>query len=580
MADGGTLGTQMSEALAKLDKEEDGFVVPDLLSLEAAVRVDRTVLRQTLVFAFAMGGTVEAFDRVLATAVLPPSGWSMQHFARDLFLDDLVQKTLSIRIGERVYQPAATYLLRAIAEPPESPAVIAFRRGVVAELDQKPELRRGAEALYQDLVRLRAQLASSREAAPRLRRLEILRALRAIFDRLATSFEGAKSGLARLDAFGKGVRESDSYIRLDALLDHEDHLATVDVRVRVGADGELNAFQIVGVRAHKENPFYTSWLGRFFARFGLFLRGYRLTGGEVVENLFEDVFAGLEPALVMLFQLVGDLEFYLAGLSLADRGRKNGLGVCLPGWIEGDGPGLEARGLWNPLLLGDGSKPVPCDLTTAHDGAVVVVTGPNSGGKTRLLQAIGIAQMLAEAGLFAPCKSARLRRAAGMFVSLVEEARSDQPEGQLGMELIRIRRLFEELSVGSLVLLDELCSGTNPSEGEEIAELVLSLLPEIKARAYITTHLLRFAARLAEERPIEALEFLQVELDESERPTFGFVAGVAKTSLAKKTAARLGVTREELEDLIAAKKRAAGLASSREPDKVSPVAEAAPSNRA
>jgi len=168
----------------------------------------------------------------------------------------------------------------------------------------------------------------------------------------------------------------------------------------------------------------------------------------------------------------------------------------------------------------------------------------------------------------------------GLVVSLIQETKFDQSEGRLGMELLRIRALFEELGPGAMVILDELCSGTNPSEGEEIAELVLSLLPEIKARAYITTHLLRFAARLAEERPIAALEFLQVELDESERPTFGFIAGVAKTSLAKKTAARLGVTREELEDLIAAKKRAAGLATSREPDKVSAVADAAPSNRA
>jgi DNA mismatch repair protein MutS2 len=137
----------------------------------------------------------------------------------------------------------------------------------------------------------------------------------------------------------------------------------------------------------------------------------------------------------------------------------------------------------------------------------------------------------------------------------VEESRADQPEGQLGMELLRIRRMFEELESGSLVLLDELCSGTNPSEGEEIARLVLSLLPELGAQVFVTTHLLQFAARLAEEKGQSPLEFLQVELDEHERPTYGFVPGVARTSLAHKTAARLGVTRDELRELIARKKR-------------------------
>ena len=98
------------------------------------------------------------------------------------------------------------------------------------------------------------------------------------------------------------------------------------------------------------------------------------------------------------------------------------------------------------------------------------------------------------------------------------------------MELLRIRRLFERLDVGSLVVLDELCSGTNPSEGEEIA-------------------------RLAHEPPFPALAFLQVELDAQQRPTYRFVPGVARTSLAQQTAARLGVTREELLERIAAKRR-------------------------
>jgi DNA mismatch repair protein MutS2 len=71
----------------------------------------------------------------------------------------------------------------------------------------------------------------------------------------------------------------------------------------------------------------------------------------------------------------------------------------------------------------------------------------------------------------------------------------------------------------------------------------------------MTTHLLTLATRLSDEPPVPTLEFLQVELDEHDRATYAFVPGVAKTSLAHKTAARLGVTRDELETLIAKKKR-------------------------
>ena len=225
----------------------------------------------------------------------------------------------------------------------------------------------------------------------------------------------------------------------------------------------------------------------------------------------------------------------------------------LPELLPAGSAGLDFTGLWNPLLLGDKATPVPCDLATRQPGSVVIVTGPNSGGKTRLLQGIAVAQLLAESGFFVAARSARVPRASGLFASLFEEARADQPEGHLGMELLRIRRCFDELDEGALVVIDELCSGTNPSEGEEIARLVLSLLPELGVRAFVTTHLLKFADGLAHEVSAR-LEFLQVELDAQERPTYRFGPGVARTSLAHKTAERLGVTKGELLQRIAAKR--------------------------
>jgi DNA mismatch repair protein MutS2 len=143
-----------------------------------------------------------------------------------------------------------------------------------------------------------------------------------------------------------------------------------------------------------------------------------------------------------------------------------------------------------------------------------------------------------------------------MFVSLVQQAESDQSEGRLGTELLRIRRLFESLPRGGLAILDELCSGTNPSEGEEIFELVISLLCELGPQAFITTHFLQLAARIAAHPPVPKLAFFQVELDQHQFSTYRFVPGVAQTSLAHRTAARLGVTREELLALIEASKRA------------------------
>ncbi|HVK66267.1 MAG TPA: DNA mismatch repair protein [Polyangium sp.] len=563
--DRGSVSEVPSVSLAMTSKAPlaaDAVPVPDLLCEEAEVRVDLDELHQTLAFAFALGTSLDSFERVLAAAALPSSTWDRKDFERDIFLEDLVTRALRIRIGGRTVAPCLPYLLRAISEPPADLRVVAYRQRILAELAGSPELRRDFERVYQRLVALRAAFCAeggSRRGGDTHRRLEILRSVQEVIDDLAGAFAGATSGVARIRAFGLAVKESEAYQQLETLLDHERHLGTVDLRVRVGVDGTLRTFQIVRIRENQDNPLHTSAIARFFSRLRLFLRGYRVTPGEVTERLLDDVFSGMERPVALFLQLLGDMEFYLAGLGLADLARDKGLPVCLAELVPPGEAGLALDRLYNPLLLAGKFKPVPSNLRTTHGDAVVIVTGPNSGGKTRLLQSIGLAQLLGQAGLFVTAERAVLPQLAGMFVSLIEEARSDQPEGQLGMELLRIRRLFEELGFGSLVLLDELCSGTNPSEGEEIARLVISLLPELKSPVFLTTHLLTLATHLEDEPPVPHLEFLQVDLDENERPTYGFRPGVAKTSLAHKTAARLGVTRDELAALIAKKKRAESL---------------------
>lgn len=528
-----------------------GLPVPDLLSADARVRIDVQAVRQTLVFAFAAGGPQEAFDDAVAGAALPASSWRRAGFARDLYVDEIVDKCLALRIAGKDYRTCARYVSRVLVAPPSEGPHVEVRRAVLAELAASPDMRRELERVYVAITRVRGLLCAARQPAPRVRRVEILRAARETFELLAASFGASTSALARLQAFGAAVVASEAHQRLVAYLDHDEHLASLELRVRVGADGEVRAMQLVGVRENRDNVFYVSVLRRFLARLALFVRGFRTTPGEVAERLLSDVFSGVEDAVALLFQLLGDIEVILGAMSFRDRALEKGLSVTLPALVAA-GEAFELEALYNPLLLAAGVSPVPCDLRVGPR-AIVLVTGPNSGGKTRLLQAVAIAQLLSEAGLFAPARSARVPKATGLFASLFEEARADQPEGHLGMELLRIRRLFDELDADAVVVLDELCSGTNPSEGEEIARLVLSLLPELGVRAFVTTHLLQFAAALARE-PGARLEFLQVELEGGERPTYQFSPGVARTSLAQKTAARLGVTREELLGRIAAKR--------------------------
>lgn len=506
-------------------------------------------LRRTLAFAFEGVDIGDALDHPLEGAALPESGWDPDCFKDDLFVAELVERCLGAELEGRPLHLDVRFLAQVLSHPPNDPRIPSFRRAILAELAD-PAARKAIERLYGELVHLRLLFRSSTEDAPfgrSKRRLETLAALRRVIELAKETLPESSSGLARISSFGRSVADSEGYRNLVQLLDYENNLARVSLEVGLGADGRVRRMAVRRVEENETNRFYQSPLGRLFSQIILLLRGFRVTRDEIAERWLDTVYNQVDAALPPLFQLLGHLEFYLAALAFRDRCLAKGLAVCFPEMVEDGGRSVE--GLFNPLLLTQGIVPTPCDLETPSFDTFTVVTGPNSGGKTRLMQALGIAQMLAQSGFYVPARTARLRSAKALFVSLNEAPAVDQKEGRLGMELLRIRRLFERSPAGALVIFDELCSGTNPSEGEQIFTLVVSLLHELRPEVFITTHFLQFAARLSAESPAE-FAFRQVELDANRRPTYRFLPGVATTSLASETAARLGVTREELIALI------------------------------
>ena len=529
---------------------------PDLLHAAPFGRFDRDALRLSLTLAFSGGGQGGLFGESLDRALLAPSSFEPGAFANDLFLRNFVGLCCKVRIGQREYPVTQQHLVRLLASPPSEPRTIEFRRAILAELSHSRPLRHEFEQLYVVLFRLRKLLeSSSAEWDPNRRQMDILAAVKELVEHMAAKFGGASSGLSRLAAFGSAVKSSEAFRSLSDLIAYDEKLATIELKVSVGADGKIRGFKLLSVAENQANPFVGSPLQRWLARAELFLRGFSFSSGEVMARLILAVFDGLEPMFPSFVALLGDLEFYLGALGFADFARSAGLTVCLPDFVAAEEPRV-LTGLFNPLLLAHGIPPVPCDITTNRHDTTVLVTGPNSGGKTRLLQSVALAQLLGQAGVFVPARVAVLTLASSLVVSLIQETKADQAEGRLGMELVRIRALFEHLPPGAMVMLDELCSGTNPSEGEEIFELVVQMLTRLRPQAFITTHFLAFAGRLESEGAIPELRFLQVSLGDNHEPTYQFKPGVAKTSLAGHAAARLGVTGEQLLALVERNTRA------------------------
>lgn len=522
--------------------------LPDLLHLQPQLLIDVEKARPLIEFAFAGGDVASAIYALEIPAAQSLSTFTPECFAEDLFLKSFIENISVMLDGWTV--PLNTAHLKAVLSQPPPAQVADFRRAILDDLVQTPARKEQLENLYLGLSRLRNTVAKigSEDRDIARHRIEALQTFKETIESMKGCFEDSDSGLNRIGACAKEIEASPGYQRLLELLNFENDMASVKLQLHVGVDGTVRHFRVLDVQEKVDSPFYASWFGRLLGRMMLWLRGHRVRDSELVERWIDEVFQGVARHIPSLIQLIAQIEFYLAALSFKQSCEQRGLQVCFP---TTSSEALSLKQLFNPLLFSQKITPIPCDLQLSAEQRISIVTGPNSGGKTRLLQAVGLAQLLGQAGFYVPAAEACMEAASSMFVSVIEDARVDQQEGRLGTELLRIRRLFEQARPGALVVLDELCSGTNPSEGEEIFMLVISLLLELRPRVFITTHFLEFARKLCEQPEMaSALAFLQVDLDEADRPTYQFKPGVAQTSLAAQTAARLGVTKDELMALI------------------------------
>jgi DNA mismatch repair protein MutS2 len=511
--------------------------------------------RETLTFAFAAGCGSDPFERLLSRLTPTPTSFSSECFATDLFLDAFIDRCLRTTMPGTKRSFHRSALRTTLASPPRHVPDVQLRQAILRDLEANPSVIEQCQQAWQLIDSFRLSLESAdlgKRPDASVRRLEILRQLDSLIRFLSEAFTNRPSPLCRIGADAVQALSTEGFAHLAQLLDYEDNRTSLTVGIRIGRDGEIRRMNILShqeSRTELESGKGRGWLDR--------LAGYwstrTLRRREVVGRFIETVFDGVEHVMGSLLELQLGLEFYLAIDGMRQLAHTKGLSVCIPELVQvATGQPFTVRQLYNPFLLLEERPPVPCDVTLASPG-LVLITGPNSGGKTRLLQAVGLVQLMAQCGAWVPGRKAVVPHRDGLFVSLVHEVSADQHEGRLGTELLRIRRLFERLGFDQMVLLDELCSGTNPSEGEGIVHLVISLLEELRPQALITTHFLQFAQRLEANPPAPSLSFQRVVLDSHQQPLYQFEPGVASTSLAEKTAERLGVTREALQTLIHSK---------------------------
>ena len=246
----------------------------------------------------------------------------------------------------------------------------------------------------------------------------------------------------------------------------------------------------------------------------------------------------ISGALVENEKIVASLDAIYARAHYADE-------------IRGTVPKINARGYINikkgrhPLI--DKNKVVPVSISLGKTFDILVVTGPNTGGKTVSLKSVGLFVLMAGCGLFLPCEEeSEISLFDEIYCDIGDEQSIEQSLSTFSGHMTNIADILKNITPNSLILFDELGAGTEPNEGAALALAITEYILSVKAKAIITTHYTQLKEfSLVTDR----VENASMEFDLTTfAPTYKLVVGVPGSSNAIQIAKRLGIGDDIIEN--------------------------------
>lgn len=199
---------------------------------------------------------------------------------------------------------------------------------------------------------------------------------------------------------------------------------------------------------------------------------------------------------------------------------------------------VSLRQVRHPLI--ERQKAVANDIAIGDNYKAIIITGPNTGGKTITLKTLGLAQLMAQSGLFIPAdEHSTVGLFDDIFADIGDEQSIEQNLSTFSSHMENIKRILEAASDQSLILIDELGAGTDPQEGAALAIAILDDIGAIGADVMVTTHYPELKA-YGYNRPATINASMEFDT-ETLQPTYRLLTGIPGRSNALEIAQRLGI---------------------------------------
>ena len=258
---------------------------------------------------------------------------------------------------------------------------------------------------------------------------------------------------------------------------------------------------------------------------------------RVLRELSSAVGAGRDDLLLGMDMLARiDLAMAKARYSASVRGAPVAL-------VQSEKPYILLSDARHPLLAGE---VVPNTIQLGDDSSIILITGPNAGGKTVALKMTGLLTAMAQAGLHIPAREAVIRVVDGFYADIGDQQSIQRSLSTFSSHVQNLSRVFNHATPRSMVLIDELGTSTDPEEGAALAKAILMEMNRRGIPAVATSHHHDLAA-FVQESP--GMVNASVELDpDTLSPTYRLNMGLPERSYALTIASRLGMPQGIIDD--------------------------------